>query len=193
MGTGAFFMACWPLYTNTNYSRYFASLVPLLITFQFVLVGFGFIRDQAAVQAMSRTGDRREILRGPLYYGVVFVTLTIFYWYDSPVGIIALMAMCGGDGLADILGRRFGQSKLPWNKGKSWIGSLGMLAGGWVFSAVIIAIFIGLGVFKQSFRFYIFPLTVIALVATAVESLPLLDIDNLTVTAAAVATGHLLF
>jgi phytol kinase len=91
------------------------------------------------------------------------------------------------------LGRRFGQSKLPWNKGKSWIGSLGMLAGGWVFSAVIIAIFIGLGVFKQSFRFYIFPLTVIALVATAVESLPLLDIDNLTVTAAAVATGHLLF
>jgi phytol kinase len=37
------------------------------------------IKDSSAVDAMSRTGDRREILRGPLYYGVAFVVLTLVF------------------------------------------------------------------------------------------------------------------
>ena len=49
--------------------------------------------------------------------------------------------MCGGDGLADLVGRRWGASnRLPWNQNKSWAGSLAMLlserggagAGGWL-------------------------------------------------------------
>jgi phytol kinase len=102
-----------------------AALVPLAITIQFLLVGLGIIKDESAVRAMSRTGDRREILQGPLYYGIVFVVLTIIYWTDSPIGMVALMLMCGGDALADILGRRYGKIKLSWNKTKSWVGSLG--------------------------------------------------------------------
>ena len=35
----------------------------------------------------------------------------------------------GGDGLADIIGRRFGGVKLPWNTAKSWAGSLAMFIG----------------------------------------------------------------
>lgn len=35
----------------------------------------------------------------------------------------------GGDGLADIVGRRFGGVKLPWNSNKSWAGSLAMFIG----------------------------------------------------------------
>lgn len=36
--------------------------------------------------------------------------------------------MCGGDGLADIVGRRWGaNNRLPWNEAKSWAGSAGML------------------------------------------------------------------
>jgi len=53
---------------------------------------------------MSRTGNPREILRGPLYYGIAFIILTIVFWKDSPVGMTALM-ICGGDGLADLVGR----------------------------------------------------------------------------------------
>lgn len=38
--------------------------------------------------------------------------------------------MCGGDGLADIIGRRFGgNAKLPHNSNKSWAGSAAMFAG----------------------------------------------------------------
>lgn len=103
MGTGPIFVLCWLLFDNSTSSRFLAAFVPLAITLQFVLVGLGVIKDDAAVQAMSRTGDRREILRGPLFYGIVFVIATVVYWLESPIGITALMLMCGGDGLADIL------------------------------------------------------------------------------------------
>ena len=43
----------------------------------------------AAVQAMTRHGDAREILRGPLYYGLVFVVCTVLFWRHSPVGMLA--------------------------------------------------------------------------------------------------------
>ena len=119
IGTGPIFVLCWLLFNEAPSARYLAALVPLLITIQFALVGLGVIQDEAAVKAMSRTGDRREILRGPLFYGVIFVIMTIIYWKDSPIGIVALMLMCGGDGLADILGRRYGSARLPWSQGKS--------------------------------------------------------------------------
>jgi phytol kinase len=192
MGTGPLFVLCWPLFTDSAASRYLAALVPLLITAQFFLVGIGLIQDPAAVEAMSRSGDRREILRGPLFYGIVFVAVTMIYWKDSPIGILALMLMCGGDGLADVIGRRFGKSRLPWNAGKSWLGSLGMFFGGWLFSLGVLSAYLALGLFPGDLSGYLLPVTVIALAGTLVESLPLRDIDNLTVTLIALVLGHVL-
>jgi hypothetical protein len=82
IGTGPIFVLCWTLFSPQSAARYLAALVPLAITAQFVLVGAGVIRDPAAVQAMSRTGDRREILRGPLYYGIV-CRCTLVFWRVS--------------------------------------------------------------------------------------------------------------
>jgi phytol kinase len=193
IGTGPFFVACWLLFDNATISRFLAALVPLAITVQFILVGTGVMRDESAVRAMSRSGDRREILKGPLFYGILFVILTIVYWKDSPIGMTALMLMCGGDGLADILGRRFGKIRLPWNEKKSLVGSVGMFLGGWILAAVILLLYISLGIFSGSFLNYFLPLTIIALAGSAVESLPLRDVDNITVTLTAVILGHLFF
>jgi len=55
--------------------------------------------------------------------------VTTLFWRISPVGIMVLSLMCGGDGLADIVGRRYGSAKLPFNAKKSWIGSLAMFTG----------------------------------------------------------------
>ncbi len=192
MGTGPIFVLCWLLFNDVPSARYLAALVPLAISFQFALVGLGIMKDEASVQAMSRSGDPREILRGPLLYGIVFVTLTVIYWKDSPIGIIALMLMCGGDGLADITGRRWGQAKLPWASGKSWIGSLGMLLGGWIFALGIVWVFVMLDVFSAPFGAYLLPISIIALAGTLVESFPLRDFDNITVTLTAVLLGYLL-
>src|SRR5574339_1121425 len=119
IGTGPIFVLCWLMYPDVWISRWLAALVPLLITVQFALVGLGRIKDEAAVKAMSRTGDRREILRGPLFYGIMFVAITLIYWKDSLIGIPALMMMCGGDGIADIVGRSVKSPKLPWSREKS--------------------------------------------------------------------------
>jgi phytol kinase len=193
IGTGPIFVLCWLMFPDVWYARWLAALVPLLITAQFALVGLGVMKDEASVKAMSRTGDRREILRGPLFYGIVFVVMTLVYWKDSPIGMVALMLMCGGDGLADILGRGLKSPKLPWNKDKSWAGSLGMFIGGWALAAFILGMFVLAGIFVGPFTGYLIPITLIALAGTAVESLPLKDVDNITVTLAAVALGHWLF
>ena len=66
IGTGPIFVLCWLMFPDLPISRRLAALIPFAITVQFALVGLGIIKDEASVQAMSRTGDRREILLGPL-------------------------------------------------------------------------------------------------------------------------------
>ena len=192
IGTGPIFVLCWLMFPDAPESRWLAALIPFAITLQFALVGLGIIKDEASVKAMSRSGDRHEILRGPLFYGIMFVVLTIIFWKDSPIGMIALMIMCGGDGLAEMVGRRVKSPKLPWSPEKSVAGSLSMLLNGWLLSALILAIYVSAGVFAGPFTAYILPLTTIALVSTLVESLPFKDVDNITVTVIAVALGYFL-
>lgn len=193
IGTGPLFVLCWLFFSDTPESRWLAALVPLAITVQFVLIGLGIIKDDASVQAMSRSGDRREILRGPLYYGIAFVTTTLIFWNDSPTGIVALMLMCGGDGIADIVGRRIASPRLPWSREKSVAGSIGVLLGGFGLAALILGVYVAVGALPGPFDRYLLPLTLISLLGMLVESLPYKDIDNLTLTLAAALAGVLLF
>ena len=193
IGTGPIFVLCWLMFPNAPISRWLAALVPLLITVQFALVGTGILKDEAAVKAMTRTGDRREILRGPLFYGIMFVAITLIYWKDSLIGIPALMMMCGGDGIADIVGRRVHSAKLPWSPKKSMAGMLSVFAGGWIMTIFVFAIYIWLGAFSGSLAQFLVPVLWIALGATLVESLPFKDVDNITLTVVSALIGHLVF
>jgi phytol kinase len=193
IGTGPIFVLCWLMFTDVFISRWLAALVPLVITLQFALVGLGIMKDEAAVKAMSRTGDRREILRGPLFYGIVFVAMTLIYWKDSLIGIPALMIMCGGDGIADIVGRRLNSPRLPWSPEKSLAGSLSVFLGGWVLTILIFAIFVWMGAFSGPMTRFLVPVTWVAFGAMLVESLPFKDVDNITITLACVVVGRLVF
>ena len=72
---------------------------------------------------------RSELLAGPLYYVIVLLAATMLSWRTSPVGLVALAMMCGGDGLADVAGRNLHGPKLPYNPEKTVIGSAAMLSG----------------------------------------------------------------
>jgi phytol kinase len=181
IGTGPIFVLCWLLFDQSITARFYAAVVPLLITLQFLLVGIGVIKDQSAVDAMSRTGNRREILKGPLFYGIAFVILTIAYWKDNPTGIIALMMLCGGDGLAEVVGSRFGKLHLFWSKKKTWLGTLGMFLGGILFSIGILSAFIAAGIFDNNIWYYTPAVLVIGLTATLFESMPFEDYDNIVI------------
>ena len=193
IGTGPIFVLCWLLFNDRPAAPFLAAMVPLGITLQFALVGTGVIKDPAAVDAMSRTGDRREILRGPLFYGIVFVVLTILFWRESPVGMVALMILCGGDGLADILGKKIRSPKLPWSPRKSLAGSLTMLLGGALLASLMVWIYIWQGFFPGSILDYLAPIGLIAFLTTLIESLPFADIDNITIPLVSVLLGLILF
>ncbi len=193
IGTGPIFVLCWLLFPGEWYDRYLAALVPGLITIQFALIGLGVIKDDASVKAMSRSGDPQEILRGPLYYGIMFVLMTILFWKDSPVGIVALMMLCGGDGIADMVGRYFKSPKLFHSPAKSVAGSLGVFFGGWILSALVVWVYVAAGIFTGPLEAFVLPLTVIAVVSTIIESFPQRDVDNVSVTVAAALLGWWLF
>ena len=193
IGTGPIFVLCWLMFPDLPISRWLAALVPFAITVQFALVGLGIMKDEASVQAMSRTGDRHEILRGPLFYGIMFVVLTVVYWKDSPIGITALMMMCGGDGIADIIGRRVRSPKLSWSRDKSVAGLVSVFIGGWLMTMAIMVVYVALGVFGAPFSAYVLPVTWIALGATLTESLPFKDVDNITLTLVSALIGYFVF
>ena len=193
IGTGPIFVLCWLMFPDLLISRWLAALVPLLITIQFALVGTGILKDEAAVKAMSRTGDRREILRGPLFYGIMFVVITLIYWKDSFVGIPALMMLCGGDGIADIVGRRVQSAKLPWSTNKSLAGTLSVFVGGWLMTIFVFAIYVWMDAFSGSLVRFLLPVAWIALAAMLVESLPFKDVDNITLTVVSALIGHFVF
>lgn len=194
-GTGPIFVIGWILFSDAWSARYFAALIPLAITLQFVAVGTGLIKDPAAIEAMTRTGDRTELLRGPLYYGLIFVICTLVFWRTSPVGVLALMVMCGGDGLADIVGRRLGHRKLPFSTDKSWMGSGAMWLGSFGFGWGFLALLNGFHYWQPALNLgeTLGTVALIALAATLVEALPFPDVDNLTLTLTTVGLGLWLF
>lgn len=43
----------------------------------------------------------RELLRGPLYYVGILMLCAVVFWRESPIGVVSLAMMCGGDGNID--------------------------------------------------------------------------------------------
>ncbi|HEY9122107.1 MAG TPA: phosphatidate cytidylyltransferase, partial [Brevefilum sp.] len=193
IGTGPIFVLCWLLFNPSRIAPFIAAVVPLGITLQFALVGSGIIKDPYAVEAMSRSGDRREILRGPLFYGLVFIILTIVFWRNSAIGIVALMILCGGDGLADIIGSHVGGYKLPWSKKKTLAGSMTVLIGGFLFAFLMVWVFISQGYLDLTPGKIILPIFIIALISALVESLPFENIDNVTIPLVSIIIGMIVF
>jgi len=193
--SGLLFVLCWPLYSAFPWAQYMAAVVPLCNGIRLLVYGLGLLRDEGLVKSVSREGDPRELLRGPLYYVVVLIFSTILFWRDSPVGVMALAMMCGGDGIADIVGRKFGSSKLPWNPGKSWAGSVAMFLFGLLVSYGCLCYFAWMGFYQLDTRGALLRLAAVSMAATVVESLPVstkLD-DNVTVPLTTVVVGMLLF
>ncbi|CAI5997419.1 unnamed protein product [Closterium sp. NIES-64] len=195
--TGLLFMLFWPLFSTSFNARFFASAVPLINATRLLLLGLGVTRNEGMVKAMSREGSSSELLGGPLYYILTLAFVTITFWRSSPVGGVALALMCGGDGIADIVGRRVGSAKLPWNDEKSWAGSMAMLLFGYGLALFTIHLFIAAGFYSSDWLLLPnLPLRVflVSLGATVVESLPISDKldDNLTVPLSTVLFGLLL-
>jgi dolichol kinase len=182
----------WPLF-NAETGRHWAACVPLAMTLKFFLIGMGLLQDEDAVKSMSRSGDRRELLRGPTLYGFVFVLCTALVWKDFR-SVIALCALCFGDGAAEIWGRRFGRGNaLPWSSAKSYAGTVGFAVTSAVSTLLFAALLLIRGGHKRGTEHSVASLigscvprvVVVNILAALCESLPMGDYDNLAVFVAA--------
>mmetsp|Transcript_188 Transcript_188/g.798 ORF Transcript_188/g.798 Transcript_188/m.798 type:complete len:352 (+) Transcript_188:79-1134(+) len=207
-GSAPLFLALWPLYSDSQMARIFAAAVPLVQIAKLVQAGLSGVRDEregdgpstnTLVKAISRTGKAKEALGGPLIYTIVLAAATILQWRGSPVGIIAVAQMAAGDGLADIVGRKYGKSS-QWSfvPDKSVAGSVAFVAGGFLVSSLLLWWFIQSGCIllpsspTNGAGGCALKLLAISIGAAAVELIPIAD-DNITVPLASALLTALLF
>ncbi|XP_042511043.1 probable phytol kinase 1, chloroplastic isoform X3 [Macadamia integrifolia] len=176
-------------------ARYFAALVPLINCIRLIIHGLSLATDEGLIKSVTREGNPEELLRGPLYYVLILICCAVIFWRDSPVGVIVLAMMCGGDGFADIMGRRFGALKIPYNMNKSWVGSISMFLSGFLISVGMLYYFSGLGYFQLDWSWTVERVALISLGATVVESLPTTKVvdDNISVPLSSMLMAFLLF
>ncbi|CAM6127213.1 unnamed protein product [Calypogeia fissa] len=192
IGVGLIFMLYWPLYTPSAIAPYLAAFAPAMNGVRVLLIGYGLMDNDAIVKSMTREGDRRELLRGPFFYVLALVVTAVGFWRTSPVGIVALVNLCAGDGFADIIGRNFGTKKLPYNEDKSIAGTVGFFIMASLMSMIYLSYFAAFG-FLQILPGTFLGVILISFLTALVESLPIstrID-DNFTVPFAAIVLGLL--
>lgn len=126
---------------------------------------------------------------GTFFYAASVGILVAGFWYvqQPQYAAIGMMVMCWGDGLAALVGQRFGQHKYKLlGAQKSWEGSLTMVLVSFLVCSLIL-----LCVFGNLWQTWIVSLAV-AVVATSLEAFSFLGIDNLTVPLGSAALAFML-
>ena len=114
---------------------------------------------------------------GTLFYAVSIGILAACFWQNYPqYTAIGILVMAWGDGMAAIIGQRFGKHTYQVGEiTKSWEGSLAMTATSYLVTSLILWLVRG-----GSWQTWLTAL-IVALVATALEAVSKFGIDNLTV------------
>lgn len=154
-------------------------------------------RDVNLVAAISRSGRAAEVVEGPLAYTLVLFFAVLFGWQTVPA-IAAISQMAAGDGVADIVGRKFGTVKWPWSATKSIAGSLAFAVGGAVVTYLELLWFKSFGLIELTPDMLFAKVALLSVTCALVEILPLQKVlgrlgdDNLSVPATAAILSSIL-
>lgn len=164
-----------PLYQDGDWSQYLNITVFAVWTLLLVQKGLFAADDDQAVKTMTRTGDKKELLRGTLYFVIVAMICGSLY-YKQFAGVLAMAVLGWGDGLAPIIGVKYGKMKYRVLSDKSVEGSLAFLAGS-VFAGLFFVWLIVPGAFNPG------KIIIIAVIATIIEGISPKEVDNLLIPA----------
>ena len=193
--TGPVFVLCWMLFPSNPIlpwlSPLLAASVPLGVALYMLACARGWCHNRHLVSTVSRSGSAGELQQGPFFYGLIHALAAFVYWTDNPTGMVSLLVLCVGDGVADLVGRPYGRHRWGWNRAKSVEGSAAFVAVSMVTVVAFVSLFqqqgfmtrVGWAALQRQI-----PLTVV--IAALVESLPLGAYDNIGVFAAVVACGR---
>ncbi|ABL66347.1 diacylglycerol/polyprenol kinase family protein [Chlorobium phaeobacteroides] len=173
-----------PLFVDGHWSQYLNITVFAVWTLLLVQKGLFAAEDDQAVKTMTRTGDKRELLKGTLYFVVVAMICGSIY-YKQFEGVLAMAVLGWGDGLAPIVGTRYGKIKYNILSQKSVEGSLAFFVG----SALAGLFFVHL-IVPEAFN--VTRILLIALIATVVEGISPKEVDNISIPIAVIGAAQLL-
>lgn len=162
----------WVLYDPTHWTKYLNIIPAFIWTILLLIKGFTAKPDDEAVKTMTRTGDRRELLRGPLFFTIVMNLIgTLFFYHTASMTAMGMLGW--GDGVAPVFGKKFGKHKYNIVTEKSWEGSIAFFIFG-IFGAVLFQLLL-----TGNIEFT--KIVLCAVVATFVEAISPKDSDNILI------------
>ncbi len=94
----------------------FLTVVSLVLTIIFL-----------AVFRLVRRPGERNLLSAALSYPATVVGTIVLFPANLEYACVVVTILAFGDGFAWLCGRLFGKTRLPWNRQKTWLGSLGFI------------------------------------------------------------------
>jgi dolichol kinase len=173
-----------PLFREGDWSHYLNITVFAVWTVLLIQKGLFAADDDQAVKTMTRTGDKKELLKGTLYFVIVAMICGTIYYKQLP-GVLAMAMLGWGDGLAPIIGVKYGKMKYNILSQKSVEGSIAFFAG-----ALLAGLFFVWLIIPASFD----PgkIVIIAVAATIIEGLSWKEVDNILIPATVIALSGIL-
>ncbi len=170
----------WPLFCAKDLSYVLNIAVAVLWTILFIVKGLTASSEDYAVKTMTRSGDPKELLRGPLFFTLVMEVLGVFFFMNYAA--VVTMAILGwGDGLAPLIGKYYGRRKYKLlGREKTIEGSLGMFLFGFLGSLILVFVVQPIGM-PQSIESLILSILIACLIGTIVEAISPADIDNILI------------
>lgn len=137
------------------------------------------------VHTMTRKSEKRELLRGPLFFNFVTILCGTLL-YKTVLGSVMMAILTWGDGLAAVIGTQYG-GKTKVFRTKSWHGCFTMFLASFLGSIVYTSLLVHVSSVSLV-KFFI-----LSLIATITETLSPSDFDNLTVPFSVFVTYFLVF
>jgi len=193
-GSAPLFLLLWPLFSDAVGARFFAAVISGINAYKLYVAGSGKSGEEAELaNAVSRSGDAREALAGPFLYCLILLSATLLFWRDNMIGVMALMTMAAGDGMADIVGRRWGKAKWPFSEQKSYAGSFAFFVASFIAAIGMCTWYTYTGVLSLSLGYseQLFRIAFICFACSLIELVPIGD-DNWTVPLSAAVLASLM-
>ena len=185
----------WTFYTNDTTSRYYAAALPMTVLICVIFKLGGLNRMVGREKVMAPMGDgggesskgESEGMEGIAWYLVMMMSVALLGWRKEVAGVVAISMMSFGDGVAEVVGRKWGDWGRWWGedkKGKSFAGTAAFVVAGWIGSLGLLKVLNALGMQACNGVDNVWQIGVIAAVCAFVELIPGIN-DNIAVPAVA--------
>lgn len=137
-------------------------------------------------QFLKAMATANESNLGTVFFPLAAAVVVILFWDNPPLMVAALMPLTWGDGMAPVIGRAFGRHPYTvFGHTRTWEGSAAFFCFGFLFTWL--ALWVIPGPQEIAPLSALLPAGITMLLTTLIEAVSGRGLDNLTVTAGAIA------